>query len=161
MSKSHIFVKSFQTITQKNLTISVAESCTGGLIGDLLTNVPGSSNYYQGGVVVYSNESKINLLKVKPETLDRYGAVSDQTVREMAAGVRKRFQTDIGLAVTGIAGPGGVRINIAGCLDRCEEGPVIVVYPEGVWYSYIDQEDVDEIIEEHLLQGRIVERLKI
>jgi (2Fe-2S) ferredoxin len=61
----------------------------------------------------------------------------------------------------GIAGPGGVRINTAGCLDRCAEGPVVVVYPEGVWYTYIDQEDVDEIIEEHLLHGRIVERLKI
>jgi nicotinamide-nucleotide amidase len=96
-----------EMLTQKDLTLSVAESCTGGLIGSLLTNVPGSSKYYQGGVVVYSNESKVNLLKVKPETLDRYGAVSDQTVREMAAGVRECFQTDIGLAVTGIAGPGG------------------------------------------------------
>jgi (2Fe-2S) ferredoxin len=61
----------------------------------------------------------------------------------------------------GITGPGGVRINTAGCLDRCEEGPVMVVYPEGVWYSYVDQEDVDEIIEEHLLHGRVVERLRI
>ncbi len=61
----------------------------------------------------------------------------------------------------GLAGPGGVRINTAGCLDRCEEGPVMVVYPEGVWYSYVDQEDVDEIIEKHLLHGRIVERLRI
>ena len=61
----------------------------------------------------------------------------------------------------GIAGPGGVRINTAGCLDRCEDGPVMVVYPEGIWYSYIDQEDVDEIIEEHLLHGRVVERLRI
>ena len=61
----------------------------------------------------------------------------------------------------GLAGPGGVRINTAGCLDRCEEGPVIVIYPEGVWYSYVDQEDIDEIIEEHLRQGRVVERLKL
>jgi (2Fe-2S) ferredoxin len=61
----------------------------------------------------------------------------------------------------GIAGPGGVRINTAGCLDRCEEGPVVVIYPEGIWYSYVDREDVDEIIEEHLLQGKVVERLKI
>jgi len=60
-----------------------------------------------------------------------------------------------------IAGPGGTRINTAGCLDRCEEGPVMVVYPEGAWYTYVDQEDVDEIIEEHLLNGRVVERLKI
>lgn len=61
----------------------------------------------------------------------------------------------------GLAGLGGVRINTAGCLDRCEEGPVIVVYPEGVWYSYVDQEDIDEIIEEHLRKGHVVERLKI
>ncbi len=60
-----------------------------------------------------------------------------------------------------IAGKGRVRINSAGCLDRCKEGPVLVVYPEGVWYSYVDQSDIDEIIEEHLVNGRIVERLKI
>lgn len=61
----------------------------------------------------------------------------------------------------GLAGKGGVRVNTAGCLDRCAEGPVLVVYPEGVWYTYIDQEDIDEIIDEHLLNGRPVERLKI
>ncbi len=61
----------------------------------------------------------------------------------------------------GIAGRDGVRINTAGCLDRCQEGPVLVVYPEGVWYTYIDPSDVDEIIEEHLVNGRIVERLRI
>jgi len=57
--------------------------------------------------------------------------------------------------------PGAVRINTAGCLDRCELGPVLVVYPEAVWYTYIDKEDIDEIIDEHLLHGRVVERLKI
>jgi (2Fe-2S) ferredoxin len=61
----------------------------------------------------------------------------------------------------GLAGPGKVRVNMAGCLDRCEEGPVIVVYPEEVWYTYVDQADVDEIIEEHLQHGRVVERLRI
>jgi (2Fe-2S) ferredoxin len=61
----------------------------------------------------------------------------------------------------GIAGPGKVRINSAGCLDRCAEGPVLVVYPDEVWYSYVDQQDIDEIIDEHLLNGRVVERLKI
>jgi len=61
----------------------------------------------------------------------------------------------------GIAGRDGVRINTAGCLDRCQEGPVLVVYPEGVWYTYIDQSDVDEIIKEHLVNGHIVERLRI
>ncbi len=61
----------------------------------------------------------------------------------------------------GLDGKGGIRVNSAGCLDRCEEGPVIVVYPQGVWYTYVDREDVDEIIEEHLVKGRIVERLKM
>ena len=61
----------------------------------------------------------------------------------------------------GIAGPGGVRVNTAGCMDRCAEGPVCVVYPEGVWYTWVDREDVDEIIDEHLVHGRVVERLKI
>lgn len=60
-----------------------------------------------------------------------------------------------------MSGPGKVRINQAGCLDRCDEGPVLVVYPEAVWYTYVDHEDIDEIISEHLQHGRIVERLKI
>jgi (2Fe-2S) ferredoxin len=61
----------------------------------------------------------------------------------------------------GLAGAGRVRINQAGCLDRCEEGPCIVVYPEGVWYTYVDEEDIDEIIEQHLQNGRVVERLRL
>jgi (2Fe-2S) ferredoxin len=61
----------------------------------------------------------------------------------------------------GLAGAGKVRVNQAGCLDRCDEGPVLVVYPESVWYTYVDHADVDEIIEEHLRSGRIVERLRI
>ena len=61
----------------------------------------------------------------------------------------------------GLAGPGQVRVNSAGCLDRCEEGPVCVVYPEGTWYTYVDQQDVDEIIDSHIVDGKPVERLKI
>ncbi|GAB4292859.1 MAG: NAD(P)H-dependent oxidoreductase subunit E [Thiohalomonadaceae bacterium] len=61
----------------------------------------------------------------------------------------------------GLAGAGGVRINSAGCLDRCSEGPVIVIYPQETWYTYVDREDIDDIIEQHLLHGRVVERLKI
>lgn len=61
----------------------------------------------------------------------------------------------------GIAGPGGARINTAGCMDRCDEGPVIAVYPQGIWYTYVDQEDIDEIIEEHLVNGRPVKRLML
>ena len=60
-----------------------------------------------------------------------------------------------------LAGSGKVRINTAGCLDRCEEGPVVVVYPEGTWYTYVDKDDIDEILDKHLQKGQIVERLKI
>ena len=96
-----------EMLGERGLTVSVAESCTGGLIGNLLTNVAGSSEYFQGGVVVYSNQSKVDLLNVSPKTIEKYGAVSDQTVREMARGVKKRINTDMALAVTGIAGPDG------------------------------------------------------
>jgi (2Fe-2S) ferredoxin len=61
----------------------------------------------------------------------------------------------------GLAGAGKIRVNQSGCLDRCEEGPSIVVYPEGVWYTYVDKDDIDEIISEHLQNGRVVERLKM
>ncbi|MCP4681955.1 MAG: competence/damage-inducible protein A [Desulfobacterales bacterium] len=96
-----------ETLKDKGLTISVAESCTGGLIGHLLTDVPGSSAYFLGGVIVYSNQSKVDLLQVDPETIETFGAVSDKTAREMAQGVKEKMNSDIGLAVTGIAGPDG------------------------------------------------------
>jgi nicotinamide-nucleotide amidase len=111
----YIFAKDDKTIggivgdllVDRNMTLSVAESCTGGLIGQRLTDVPGSSTYFEGGVIVYSNAAKIKLLRVMPETLQSYGAVSEQTVEEMAAGVREKMKTSLGLAVTGIAGPSG------------------------------------------------------
>ena len=61
----------------------------------------------------------------------------------------------------GIVGPGGVRVNTAGCMDRCAEGPVLVVYPEAVWYTYVDRSDIDEILQQHLVGGRVVERLRL
>jgi len=94
-------------LIEKKLTLSVAESCTGGFIGNLLTNVPGSSSYFQGGVMVYSNQAKVDLLGVSPKTIETLGAVSDLTAREMAVGVKAKMGTDLGLAVTGIAGPDG------------------------------------------------------
>jgi nicotinamide-nucleotide amidase len=94
-------------LRRKRMTIATAESCTGGLVGDRLTNVPGSSSYYRGGVVSYSNEAKMKLLGVRQETLGRFGAVSRQTVRQMAAGVQHLLKSDAGVAVSGIAGPGG------------------------------------------------------
>jgi nicotinamide-nucleotide amidase len=100
-----------ERLHEKSLTLAVAESCTGGLIGHLLTEVPGCSHYFMGGVVVYSNRSKVDLLRIAKETIDTHGAVSAATARQMAEGVRSRFQTDMGLAVTGIAGPEGGTIE--------------------------------------------------
>lgn len=94
-------------LAEQKLTLACAESFTGGLIGDLITNIPGSSNYFAGAVVAYSNESKIALLKVQPDTLSDFGAVSSQTALEMVRGVQALFKTDCALATTGIAGPGG------------------------------------------------------
>lgn len=94
-------------LKKSGLTISIAESCTGGLILDLITDVPGSSEYFIGGVVAYSNESKIQILNVKKDTLKKYGAVSENVAAEMAEGVRNLFKTDIGISTTGIAGPSG------------------------------------------------------
>jgi nicotinamide-nucleotide amidase len=94
-------------LSQSRKTLSVAESCTGGLIGHRLTNVAGSSGYFQGGVVSYSNQSKADILHVDPKTLEKHGAVSAQTAEEMARGIRKQMKSDLGLAVTGIAGPDG------------------------------------------------------
>jgi nicotinamide-nucleotide amidase len=94
-------------LVEKKLTLSLAESCTGGLIGHRLTDVPGSSDYFRGGVVAYSNEAKEKLLNVRHETLSDFGAVSPETAIEMARGARRAFGTDIALSVTGIAGPGG------------------------------------------------------
>ena len=88
-------------------TISTAESCTGGLLGHRFTNVPGSSTYYLGGVVSYSNDMKMKTLGVQENTLQEFGAVSKQTATEMAQGVRDLFGSDLAIAVTGIAGPGG------------------------------------------------------
>lgn len=89
------------------LNIAVAESATGGLISSLITDIPGSSDYFKGSVVSYDNEIKAGVLGVKKETLEKYGAVSRQTAEEMAEGVRRLMSADIGLSDTGIAGPTG------------------------------------------------------
>jgi nicotinamide-nucleotide amidase len=94
-------------LKENNKTISTAESCTGGFLAHNFTKIAGSSAYYMGGVISYSNESKTNLLGVNPDTIEKFGAVSEETVKEMAEGVRKRLGTDIGVATSGIAGPDG------------------------------------------------------
>lgn len=94
-------------LLEKELTLTVAESCTGGLISHWLTNVPGSSGFLDRSYIVYSNRAKVEDLSVKQTTLDKFGAVSEETAREMAEGARSKTASDFALAVTGIAGPGG------------------------------------------------------
>jgi len=94
-------------LRQKGLTLGTVESASGGLISHLITNVPGSSDYYKGSVTAYSNEVKIKVIGVKEDTINQYGAVSHQVAEEMAQGGRKVLAADICLADTGIAGPTG------------------------------------------------------
>lgn len=94
-------------LKQEGLSFCAAESCTGGLLLSTLTDVAGSSAYVLGGVVTYSNEAKQQLVNVQAETLVKYGAVSEQTAHEMVVGVCDLFKADVGISVTGIAGPGG------------------------------------------------------
>lgn len=114
-------------LADKKLKIAVAESCTGGFLSHLFTSVPGSSAYFMGGVIAYDNRIKIQELYVSPETLERHGAVSEETVIEMASNVRKKFNTDIGVATSGIAGPDG----------GTAEKPVGTV-----WIAYADENGV-------------------
>ena len=96
-----------ELMIKNKLTLAIAESCTGGLISHTVTNIPGSSAFFQMGIVSYSNTAKVNLLNVQRKTLQRHGAVSSQTAEEMAQGIRIKAGADIGLSTTGIAGPGG------------------------------------------------------
>jgi len=94
-------------LKKRNISIATAESCTGGLLAHLLTNISGSSEYFNRGVVTYSNISKIELLGVSQETIQEYGAVSKETASAMAIGIKERSNVDIGISTTGIAGPTG------------------------------------------------------
>jgi len=96
-----------EKFVKKGVTLAVAESCTGGLIGSRLTDVPGCSDYFTGGIVSYANSAKVKLLGVPAALVREYGAVSEPVARKMAQGVRRRFAAGVGIAVTGIAGPGG------------------------------------------------------
>jgi nicotinamide-nucleotide amidase len=109
-------------------TLALAESCTGGYISHRITRVAGSSTYYFGGAVTYSNEAKVLFLGVKPETLERHGAVSRETALEMSQGIRQRTRASIGLGVTGVAGPSG------GSTEK----------PVGTVWISIEQEDFHE-----------------
>lgn len=94
-------------LTARNLTLAVAESCTGGLLGSTITDVPGSSAYFLGGIVAYSNTSKIEILGVPAQTIEKNGAVSERTAVCMAKGILNNFACEIGIGITGIAGPSG------------------------------------------------------
>ena len=96
-----------ELLKAKKLSLSTAESCTGGGIAALITSVPGSSEYFNGSIVAYSNEIKMSLLHVSAETLEKHGAVSRETVTEMVKGAMKTLKTDCAVATSGIAGPGG------------------------------------------------------
>jgi PncC family amidohydrolase len=107
MQANHPAQQIGERLRSRRLTLTVAESCTGGLLGDMITDVPGSSDYFLGGVLAYSNQVKQALLDVRAETLESQGAVSAQCAAEMAQGVRRLLGSDVALSVTGIAGPGG------------------------------------------------------
>lgn len=95
------------TLRERKLTLALAESCTGGLVGDRITNVPGSSEYFTGGITAYAYEAKVSLLNVPWDLLKTYGAVSREVVLEMARGARNALKADIAASISGIAGPGG------------------------------------------------------
>ena len=94
-----------ERLRQHGRSVAVAESCTGGLLGGALTDVPGSSAYFLGGVISYADRVKVEQLQVPEATLRQYGAVSEQTAAAMASGVRQLLQADIGVSITGVAGP--------------------------------------------------------
>ncbi|MFX1274328.1 MAG: CinA family protein [Promethearchaeota archaeon] len=110
--------KIINDLTQKKIQIAIAESCTGGYISHMFTNISGASKVFERGVVSYSNEAKIEVLNVKSETINKYGAASAQVARQMAENIRNLSKVDIGVGITGIAGPTG----------GTEEKPIGLVY---------------------------------
>jgi len=120
-------------LREKGYTLSIAESCTGGLICDRITNVSGSSDYFMGGMVTYSNESKAEHLGIPLNYIKKYGAVSSQVARRMAQGVRKAFHTTFGLSATGVAGP-------TGGTKRSPVGRVLIGISDGrrTWVRKLD-----------------------
>ncbi len=107
IAKDSLEIRIGELLTTQKRTLALAESCTGGLVGSRVTDVPGSSAYFLGGIMAYAYEAKVNLLGVSWDTLEAHGAVSREVVIEMARGVREALKADIGLGVSGIAGPGG------------------------------------------------------
>ncbi len=125
-----------QTLTERRLTLGLAESCTGGLVANLITDIAGSSDYFLGGIVSYAYSAKEGVLGVRHETLLAHGAVSPQTAAEMAWGARRILRSDIAVSLTGVAGPSG------GTPDK----------PVGLVYIHLSAGDA-EIGERHLWDG--------
>jgi len=107
MRLKELVIETDQLLRQQQLTLATAESCTGGGLSYYLTSIPGSSDWFDRGFTTYSNAAKMDLLGVKSTTLASYGAVSEQTAKEMAEGALKHSQANVSIAITGIAGPGG------------------------------------------------------
>jgi nicotinamide-nucleotide amidase len=121
-------------------TVATAESCTGGMIGEMLTRRPGSSRAYLGGAITYSNAEKVRQLGVREATLAAHGAVSEETVREMAAGARERFASDVAVAVSGVAGPdGGTPDKPVGTVWLARASAAGVVTKKLMWPGARDQ----------------------
>jgi len=120
-------------LRERGWTVSIAESCTGGLVCDRITDVSGSSDYFMGGMVTYSNESKAKHLEIRLQYIKKYGAVSPQVARKMAQGVRKAFGTTFGLSTTGVAGP-------TGGTKRAPIGRVFIGFTNGkrTWVRKLD-----------------------
>jgi nicotinamide-nucleotide amidase len=114
-----------ELLTQKNKTLAVAESCTGGLIGQRLTNISGSSRYFIEGAVTYHNDAKVRTLSVPPALIEKYGAVSKEVAEAMAGGMREKAKTDYAISVTGIAGP-------TGGTEEKPVGTVFIGFADGV-----------------------------
>jgi nicotinamide-nucleotide amidase len=127
-----------QLLSSRNISLAVAESCTGGLLGKMITDIPGSSRYFWGGVITYSNQAKQELLGVRSDTLNNYGAVSRETALEMARGVKRLADTDIGVAITGIAGPDG------GSREK----------PVGLVYIAVVGDNLEQVREMHFVSSR-------
>ncbi len=136
-----------QRLRERHQTLATAESCTGGLLGHRITNVPGSSDYYLRGYVAYSNEAKVDLLGVDPEAIRRHGAVSEPVARQMAEGARRRGGTDWAVAITGIAGPtGGTPEKPVGTVH------IAVAGPDGTTHQRFQFRGTRELIKEQSVQ---------
>lgn len=125
-------------LSRRGISVAVAESCTGGLLGKMITDISGSSRYFWGGVITYSNQAKQEMLGVRSETLNKYGAVSRETALEMARGVKSIADTDIGISITGIAGPDG------GSREK----------PVGLVYIAVVGDNLEQVREMHFVGSR-------